>query len=115
MNYWTTRDGTKIQVKNMELSHVENTLRMLIKKYTWFCIQHGADYASSINLDKMTEISNILLPTQCIHGLLISQMNILDLWMIKNIPDIPNTYICQTNLNIIQNMMTKLLKSVSSI
>ena len=55
MNYWTTRDGTKIQVKNMELSHVENTLRMLINKYTLFCIQHGAIYASSINLDKMTE------------------------------------------------------------
>jgi len=52
---WTTREGVKIQVKDMKLSHVENTLKMLIRKYTEFCLNHGARHTPEINLDKMTE------------------------------------------------------------
>ena len=39
----------------MELSHVENTLNMLIKKYTLFCLSHGARYTSGINIYAMSE------------------------------------------------------------
>jgi len=62
MNYWTTKDGEKIQVKDMQLSHVKNVLKMLIKKYTLFCINHGAMHCSNIKLDDMseTELRNML-------------------------------------------------------
>ncbi len=55
MNQWITRDGGRIQIKDMKLGHVENTLKMLVKKYTLFCINHGARHACSINVDKMEE------------------------------------------------------------
>ena len=55
MNYWTTKDRQIIQVKDMKLSHVENTLKMLIKDYTIFCISRGAKHACGINVDRMSE------------------------------------------------------------
>jgi hypothetical protein len=30
--FWTKRDGTKIAVGNMSMEHLQNTLRMLIRK-----------------------------------------------------------------------------------
>lgn len=30
--YWTKRDGTKIAVGDMDIEHLRNTLRMLIRK-----------------------------------------------------------------------------------
>jgi hypothetical protein len=55
MNYWTTKEGEKIQVKDMQMTHVKNVLRMLIRKYTAFCINIGARNAPNIRLDDMTE------------------------------------------------------------
>lgn len=52
---WTTKDGTKIQVKDMELSHVRQTLKMLIKKYTVTCLEYGARYTSGIDTSVMSE------------------------------------------------------------
>jgi hypothetical protein len=54
-NYWTTKEGEKIQVKDMQLSHVKNVLRMLIRKYTEFSINIGARHAPNIRLDDMSE------------------------------------------------------------
>ena len=55
MNYWTTKNGDKIMVKDMEINHVEAVLGMLIKKYTLFCISRGARHTSGINLHGMTD------------------------------------------------------------
>ena len=49
------RDRTKIQVKNMEISHVKNVLKMLIRKYTMFCITAGAKKCCSLDIDTMVE------------------------------------------------------------
>ena len=54
-NSWVSRNGTEIKVKDMELSHVENTLRMLIRKYNIFCISHGSRYSCNISLNSMTD------------------------------------------------------------
>jgi hypothetical protein len=52
---WKQKDGTDIDVNDMTIEHVEKVLQMLIKKYTSFCINHGARYAPQIKLNKMTE------------------------------------------------------------
>jgi len=54
-NELETKDGTDIDVNDMTIEHVEKVLQMLIKKYTSFCINHGARYAPQIKLNKMTE------------------------------------------------------------
>lgn len=55
MNYWTTKNGDKIMVKDMEINHVEAVLGMLIKKYTLFCMSRGAMYLPGIDLNLMFE------------------------------------------------------------
>jgi hypothetical protein len=67
---WKTKQGLLIPVSEMSLDHVKNTLNMLIKNhnkptesvlenrgsdFTIVCISHGSRYASSINVDKMSE------------------------------------------------------------
>ena len=39
----------------MEISHVRNSLNMLAKNHTMFCINHGARYNNNLKIDKMTE------------------------------------------------------------
>jgi len=56
MNYWTTRQGQKIQVNHMKISHVENTLKMLIRKYEHWCLTHGAKHVSGIDVTAMSDI-----------------------------------------------------------
>jgi hypothetical protein len=52
---WRMRDGTYIDVNDMEMSHIERTLKMLIKKYMVKCWKHGAQYACQLNVDKMED------------------------------------------------------------
>jgi hypothetical protein len=52
---WTTKNGAIIDVKDMEISHVTNVLKMLVKNYTTFCINHGARYIPSINIVQMND------------------------------------------------------------
>lgn len=52
---WKTKEGVVMPVKDMEISHVEKVLHMLIKKYTIYCLRRGGRYAPQIGLDKMTD------------------------------------------------------------
>lgn len=42
---WETRDGSKIKLKDMETSHVKNTLNMLTKK-------HGRSHLVKVGVDE---------------------------------------------------------------
>ncbi|NOQ30195.1 MAG: hypothetical protein GQ570_03635 [Helicobacteraceae bacterium] len=46
---WTMKDGTKIEVKDMEESHAKNCLRMLIRKITKF--NQAKQHLSAIDHD----------------------------------------------------------------
>jgi hypothetical protein len=53
---WTMKNGEKIAVKDMTISHVRNVLKMLILRYSKILItQYGARYASGINVENFSE------------------------------------------------------------
>lgn len=55
MATWKTREGVTIPVRDMELSHVRNTLKMLIAQYTVEYLRLGARYTSGIDVESMNE------------------------------------------------------------
>lgn len=45
---WTTKDGREIPIRNMETSHIKNTMKYLIKEYG----EHAMSWKVYKNLDK---------------------------------------------------------------
>lgn len=45
--YWTTKAGDQIDVDKMTLSHLRNTLKMLIKEHNYYIDRKFEDYRES--------------------------------------------------------------------
>ena len=47
--YWTTKDGQKISVDDMDINHLRNTLKMLIRNATSIAIQKARTKSFKVN------------------------------------------------------------------
>jgi hypothetical protein len=53
---WTMKNGEKISVQDMTITHVKSVLRMLILRYSQILItNYGARYASGINVENLSD------------------------------------------------------------
>ena len=52
---WETREGIKMAVSEMTVSHARNSLHMMAKNYAMVCIKNGARWFHSIHVESMSD------------------------------------------------------------
>jgi hypothetical protein len=52
---WRTREGQILKVKDMEIGHIRNCLKLAIRAGTLRCIKLGARHCTNFKIDEMEE------------------------------------------------------------